>query len=122
MYAFISAFGKADQAELVALLESRGGRLASRLVSQFYPLHAAVMENDLEAVRAAIAAGVNLAAPEYHGLTPLHVACSVAVPPVIQVGPKMRISWWQGWLDGAYDSEGCVCAARGPGVVTYYHP
>jgi hypothetical protein len=71
----------------VALLESRGGRLASRLVSQFYPLHAAVMENDLEAVRTAIAAGANLAATEYHGLTPLHVACSVAGRPVIQVGP-----------------------------------
>ncbi|KXZ51504.1 hypothetical protein GPECTOR_12g467 [Gonium pectorale] len=63
------------QSELSGLLESHGGKLVSLLVSSFYPLHAAVMEGDLEGLKEAIAAGANLAATDYFGLTPLHVAC-----------------------------------------------
>lgn len=58
-------------------IKDAGGRLASSIHTSFYPLHAAVLENDLEKAQELVKGGLEVSNISFDLNTPLHLAAAL---------------------------------------------
>eukprot|EP00899_Mesostigma_viride_P019797 jgi/Mesvir1/27819/Mv07497-RA.2 len=73
----LAAARRESKDEIASALESAGGLMVSSFHRNFYPLHTKVILNDLDGLRADLAAGANVNQPDMLGGSALHLACAL---------------------------------------------